>query len=131
MKRSAIVQATLIVCVCALFAAKLPSLGDPSAPAISWIGALVGASIALIAVLIGTRFSAANPNYEPPATPGQLLLLRTSIFCLLLAVVSFTAYIYFPLRLFKVTTAIGIVVGAIAVFLGFIAKLFPAEERKG
>ena len=47
----------------------------------------------------------------------------------MLAVASFTAYLYFPLVLFKVATATGVVAGAISVFLGFIARLLPERER--
>src|SRR4051812_17420019 len=102
MKPASLAQAVAISGVCALLAAKLPSLSDASAPAFSWAGSLVGAAIALFAILVGSLVSSANPGYEPQATPLESLLLRAAVIALCLAVASFTAYLYLPLLLFKV-----------------------------
>lgn len=128
MKRTSIVQAVLISGVCALLAAKLPSLANADALAFSWIGSLVGAAIALFAIFVGSFMSSINPDYEPPGTPRELLLLRVAILCLCVAVTSLTAYLYFPLLLFKVTMGTGVVAGVASVFLGLIAKIVHSRQ---
>ncbi|MBX3586450.1 MAG: hypothetical protein KF796_07380 [Ramlibacter sp.] len=129
MKRGSLVQAVLISGVCALLAAKFPSLADADAPAFSWIGSLVGAAIALFAIFVGSFVSSVNRDYEPPGTRRELFLLRAAILCLCVAVTSFTAYLYFPLLLFKVTMGTGVVAGVASIFLGLIAKVVPPGGR--
>jgi hypothetical protein len=126
MRRSALLQTAVIAVVCALFAAKLPSLAEPGATAFSWVGAVAGACIAFFAGFIGSRFSSANPDYEASATHVQLRLLRGSLIGFTGAVMSFTAYLYFPSPWLKAIVGVCVVVGAACVFLGLVAKWVPA-----
>ncbi|MFC5498569.1 hypothetical protein ACFPOE_13565 [Caenimonas terrae] len=126
MRRTALLQTAAIAVVCALFAAKLPSLAEPGATAFSWVGAAMGACIAFFAGFIGSRFSSANPDFEASATPVQLRLLRGSVIGLAGAVTSFTAYLYFPSPWLKAIIGVSIAVGAACVFLSLVAKWAPA-----
>jgi hypothetical protein len=126
MNRALVAQTVAISGVCALLAAKVPSLGDGGGPVFSWVGAGVGATIALVAVLIGSFVSSVNPGYEPSsATPQELQLLRVAVIGLCVAVASFTAYLYFPAPWLKATIGTAVVVGVVAVFVGLIVKHVP------
>lgn len=129
MRRAALLQTTAIALVCALFAAKLPSLAKADAPAFSWVSAIIGACIAFFAGVIGSRFASENPRFEASASPLELRFLRGAVIGFASAVASFTAFLYFPGPWLKAIVGISVVGGAACVFMCLIVKWAPGGSR--
>jgi len=129
MRRAALLQTTAIAIVCALFAAKLPSLAEADAPTFSWVSAIIGACIAFFAGFIGSHFASENPRFEASASTVELRLLCGAVIGFAIAVASFTAYLYFPVPWIKAVVGISVVAGAACVFLCLVAKWAPGGKR--
>lgn len=129
MRPAALLQTSGIAIVCALFAAKLPSLVDADARTFSWVSAIVGACMAFFAGFIGSRFASGNSSFEASVSLTELRLLRGALVGFMSAVASFTAYLYFPVPWVKAIVGISVIAGAACVLLCLIAKWTQSGAR--
>jgi uncharacterized membrane protein len=108
------IQAIAITVVCALLAAKIL---ESEQSGFSMSGALVGGGIAVIAILIQSRFRPTQKDNLVTPTKAQILLLRCTLGSVFAALVFFTATLYFPSVLWiRIATGISVVVGVVCVF---------------
>ena len=119
-----LIVSTLLALLLGLIAARMPGFAEADA-SFSWLGFAGGVAIVSLAIGLGRILAPTAAVANGGAiSPVHQWLLRCSLSCLFLALVSFVLLLYTPWQWPRYLATVVIAIGALSVFFGVGAAWF-------